>query len=149
MIIEFAIIALIAICKMLLVCKVCNRKTQHIGVHFIITHYMQCFIIYLSIKSMCFFLFFSQENKKILTEAVNAGYAALDKAYSASIKKYTPVADKQGIKKITYSESDLNAFRKAAAQPVWDQWIKEANAVGLPAQELLDLVLKVAKDASK
>jgi hypothetical protein len=32
---------------------------------------------------------------------------------------------------------------------VWDQWIKEANAVGLPAQELLDLVLKTAKDACK
>ena len=43
----------------------------------------------------------------------------------------------------------MNAFRKAAAQPVWDQWIKEANAVGLPAQELLDLVLKTAKEASK
>ena len=26
----------------------------------------------------------------------------LDKAYSASIDKYTPQADKQGIKKITY-----------------------------------------------
>jgi len=91
----------------------------------------------------------SDKNKKILTDAIDAGYAALDKAYSASIDKYTPQADKQGIKKITYSEADLNAFRKAAAQPVWDQWIKEANAVGLPAQELLDLVLKTAKDASK
>jgi len=91
----------------------------------------------------------SDKNKKILTDAVSAGYAALDKAYSASIDKYTPVAEKQGIKKITYTEAELNAFRKAAAQPVWDQWIKEANAVGLPAQELLDLVLKTAKEASK
>jgi TRAP-type C4-dicarboxylate transport system substrate-binding protein len=91
----------------------------------------------------------SDKNKKILTDAISAGYAALDKAYSASIDKYTPVAEKQGIKKITYTEAELNAFRKAAAQPVWDQWIKEANAVGLPAQELLDLVLKTAKEASK
>ena len=91
----------------------------------------------------------SDKNKTILTDAVNAGYAALDKAYSASIDKYTPVAEKQGIKKITYTEAELNAFRKAAAKPVWDQWIKEANAVGLPAQELLDLVLKTAKEAGK
>ncbi len=91
----------------------------------------------------------SDKNKKILTDAVDAGYSALFKAYSASIDKYTPVAEKQGIKKITYTSGELDAFRKAAAQPVWDQWIKEANAVGLPAQELLDLVLKTAKEASK
>ena len=91
----------------------------------------------------------SDKNKKILTAAVDAGYAALDKAYSASMTKFIPMADKQGIKKITYSETELAAFRKVAAKPVWDKWIEEANAVGLPAQELLDLVLKASKEASK
>ena len=41
----------------------------------------------------------SDKNKKILTEAIDAGYVALDKAYSASIDKYTPVAEKQVLKK--------------------------------------------------
>ncbi|MGH1357169.1 MAG: TRAP transporter substrate-binding protein DctP [Burkholderiaceae bacterium] len=87
----------------------------------------------------------SDDNRKILDDAIDVGYAALLKAYDASITKYEPVADKAGIQKITYSDAELADFRAKAAEPVWKAWVKEQTAAGVPAQELLDLVLSVNK----
>lgn len=90
----------------------------------------------------------SDENRKLLEDAVDVAYAALEKAYGSSIEKYVPVADNAGIEKITYTDEELAAFREKAAGPVWEAWIKEQTEAGVPAQELLDLVMKTAKDAS-
>ena len=35
-------------------------------------------------------------------------------------------------------------FRKIGAKPVWDDWVKSASQKGVPAQELLDLILSTA-----
>jgi hypothetical protein len=40
-------------------------------------------------------------------------------------------------------ENEMAEFRKIAGKPVWDAWVKD-NAGKVPAQELLDLVLKTA-----
>ena len=90
----------------------------------------------------------SDGNKKLLAEAVDVAYDALNTAYSAAVDKYTPVADAAGIEKITYTDAEIAEFQAKAAKPVWDAWIAEQTAAGVPAQELLDLVLKAAKDAS-
>ena len=90
----------------------------------------------------------SDENRKLLEDAVDVAYAALEKAYGSSIEKYVPVADAAGIEKITYTDEELAAFREKAAGPVWEAWIKEQTEAGVPAQELLDLVMKTAKEAS-
>ena len=39
-------------------------------------------------------------------------------------------------------------FRRIGGLPLWNEWVKE-NEKDIPAQELLDLVLKTAKDAEK
>lgn len=90
----------------------------------------------------------SDENKKILDEAVDVAYDALNEAYAAAIDKYTPVADEAGIERIVYSDEELAEFQAKAAKPVWDAWVAEQSAAGVPAQELLDLVLKTAEEAS-
>lgn len=87
----------------------------------------------------------SDANRQLLTEAIDLGYAALKTAYADSIDKYVPIADKAGIQKVTYSAEELEDFRTKAAQPVWDSWTKEQTAAGVPAQELIDLVLKTVK----
>jgi hypothetical protein len=38
----------------------------------------------------------------------------------------------------------MAAFRKMAGMPLWKKWVKE-NEGKIPAQELLDIVLKTAK----
>ena len=85
------------------------------------------------------------EYKTMLKDAIPVGYKALEKAYAASITKFEPVADKAGIQKITYSDEELAEFREKAAKPVWEAWVKEQTAAGVPAQELLDIVLNATK----
>lgn len=90
----------------------------------------------------------SQANKDLLSEAIEVGYGALNTAYTAAVAKYEPIADAAGMEKITFSDADLADFRARAAQPVWDTWVKEQTDKGVPAQELLDLVLETAKKAA-
>lgn len=91
----------------------------------------------------------SDANKQLLTEGIDVAYAALDEAYGAAVAKFEPVADAAGMEKITYSDAELASFREKAADPVWKAWVEEQTAAGVPAQELLDLVLKTAKEAAK
>lgn len=87
--------------------------------------------------------------KALMDEAVDIAYNTLNEAYGAAIDEYTPVADDAGIEKITYTQEELDQFRETAASPVWDKWVEEQTKAGVPAQELLDLVLKTAAEASK
>lgn len=85
----------------------------------------------------------------ILTESRLSAYEVMKKAYAAADKKNLPMFKKMGLKEVRYSEADLAEFRRIGAKPVWDDWIKEATAKGIPAQELLDLILSTAKAASQ
>ena len=46
-----------------------------------------------------------------------------------------------------FSQYEMAEFRRIGGEPLWNDWVKE-NEGKIPAQELLDLVLKTAKDAS-
>ena len=54
---------------------------------------------------------------------------------------------KSGVKKIEISDSVIAEFRKKAADPIRDAWIKDMEAQGLPGQELYDLVMKTLAKA--
>jgi TRAP-type C4-dicarboxylate transport system substrate-binding protein len=82
-----------------------------------------------------------------LVDARIPAYAALKAAYKAADDKNLP-AFRKSMMEIKYDDATLDAFRQAGAKPVWDDWIKEATAAGVPAQELLDLILAEAKKAS-
>jgi len=83
--------------------------------------------------------------KQILLDAKPAAYDALISAYEAADKKNFPIMKEKGLTAITYSDEDLAAFRKVGAQPVWDEWVEKMSSQGLPAQELLDLIMTTAK----
>ena len=51
------------------------------------------------------------------------------------------------MKMVKIDEKEMAEFRRIGGQPLWDQWVKE-NEGDIPAQELLDLVLNTAKEAS-
>jgi hypothetical protein len=53
---------------------------------------------------------------------------------------WAPKLDEEGIERITFSDTELAAFREKVAGPVAAAWIKDNTAKGLPAQELYDLV---------
>jgi len=73
----------------------------------------------------------------------------LIKAYGEADAKFVPLFKKSGLEFVTYSDKDLETFRQVGGKPVWEKWVKEMSAKGIPAQELLDLILKSATDAAK
>ncbi|MXW47972.1 MAG: C4-dicarboxylate ABC transporter substrate-binding protein [Gammaproteobacteria bacterium] len=57
-----------------------------------------------------------------------------------TMSRWGPLLDEKGIQRITYGESELNAFRAKVAGPAAESWIADMSANGLPAQELYDFV---------
>lgn len=91
-------------------------------------------------------------NKDAYAALTDANRAALDGSIDASIQHYvdnykkllgkweTILAEKK-VQKVQISDADLAVFRKAAADPIREKWIKDMTAQGIPAQELYDTVM--------
>ena len=78
-------------------------------------------------------------------EASNAQKQAYTKKDKENLKKW---AANPKLTAVKIDEAEMAEFRRIGGQPLWNDWVKE-NAGDIPAQELLDLVLKTAKEASK
>ena len=87
-----------------------------------------------------------QQYQDLLMEAKEIGYDALITANIAGTVQALELFEAQ-MEKVRFSEDEVAAFQEAAGQPVWDAWIAENEAAGLPAQELFDLVMETAKQA--
>jgi TRAP-type C4-dicarboxylate transport system substrate-binding protein len=85
--------------------------------------------------------------RELLDKAKPLAYEALKKAQVETDKKNFEEWRKRGLKEITYSDAELKTFKDVGAAPVWTDWVKDNAAKGVPAQELLDLVLKEAEKA--
>ena len=85
--------------------------------------------------------------QKLLIDAKDGAYAALKAAYKEADDKNLPDFQKRGLIAVTYSKEDLAKFREIAAKPVWDKWVAEVEAKGLPGKQLLQLILDTAKKA--
>ena len=57
-----------------------------------------------------------------------------------TMDRWGPLLDEKGIQRITYEQSELDAFRANVAGPAAEAWIADMTANGLPAQELYDFV---------
>ena len=56
------------------------------------------------------------------------------------VAKLAGALKEKGIKKITYSDAEIRAFRNKVAGPAAQAWIAENSKRGLPARELYTLV---------
>ena len=79
------------------------------------------------------------------SEASNAQKQAYTKKDKENLKKW---AANPKLTAVKIDEAEMAEFRRIGGQPLWNAWVKE-NAGDIPAQELLDLVLKTAKEAAK
>ncbi len=84
---------------------------------------------------------------KMLESLKPAAYAVLKKAYKDADDKNIPMFNKT-LKPITYSDAELARFHAIGGKPVWDKWIAESTAKGVPGKELFDLVMSSAKKAT-
>jgi len=87
----------------------------------------------------------SDAHRAALDSSIDASIEHYVSNYKALLVKWEGILTEKGVKKVTISDADLAAFRKAAADPIREQWIKDMSAQGLPAQELYDLVMDTLK----
>jgi len=53
---------------------------------------------------------------------------------------WEPVLDRLGIERVTFTDSELSAFRTQVERPTARQWIEENTRLGLPAKDIYRLV---------
>jgi TRAP-type C4-dicarboxylate transport system substrate-binding protein len=82
--------------------------------------------------------------QKLFEDARPMVKQALVKAYGAADTKNMPLF-KRRLDFVTYSPAELAKFHELGAKPVWDAWVAEMSAKGVPARELLDLIFASAK----
>ena len=91
-----------------------------------------------------------EQYRTILEEVKLPSYEVLKEAYTKQDKINLPKWEANPkLQKIVFQEEDLAEFRRVGGSPVWEAWVKENEAHGVPARELLDLVMKTAKEAQE
>ncbi len=75
----------------------------------------------------------------LLGDARDAGHAALIEAWEADESVDLPLVQQTNAVPVTFSEDDITVFNTLAGRPVWNAWIEEMSARGIPAQELFDV----------
>jgi TRAP-type C4-dicarboxylate transport system substrate-binding protein len=89
-----------------------------------------------------------KQYQELLEKGKQLAYVEQKKAYSEADEKFLAEFKKKNLEFITYSKEELTEFQKVAAKPVWDEWVAEKSKQGVPAQELLNLILDTAKAAA-
>jgi TRAP-type C4-dicarboxylate transport system substrate-binding protein len=87
----------------------------------------------------------SDSEREALDNSVDEAIAHYLANYAALLDKWDGILKAKNIKRVHISDEDLATFRKAAADPIREQWIKDMSAQGIPAQELYDLLLDTLK----
>lgn len=85
-----------------------------------------------------------EQYRDLLMGAKDIGYEALKENNRTGTQEALETFEKELIK-VKFSEEEMAKFREKGASPVWQEWITENEADGVPAQELFDLVMETAK----
>ena len=88
-----------------------------------------------------------EEYRKILEEARPEHYRIMKERYAQEDAKWLPVF-KAKLEEVRFTPEMFDAVKEIAGRPVWDKWVSEMEAKGLPGRELLDVVLAEAKKVS-
>jgi TRAP-type C4-dicarboxylate transport system substrate-binding protein len=86
-----------------------------------------------------------KQYQELLEKGKQLAYAEQNKAYAEADEKYLAEFKKKNLEFITYSKEELAEFQLKGGKPVWEEWVAEKSKQGIPAQELLDLILDTAK----
>ena len=87
----------------------------------------------------------SDAHKALLAEAEDYAYGQAIAAQAAALDRYEPVFEDHGLARVAVPAAWVSRLREEAAEPVWDTWVEETAAKGLPAQETLDFVIETAR----
>ena len=65
----------------------------------------------------------------------------IDNYNTKTTRAWGSALDRRGIERVTFSDTEINAFRVKVAGPAVTSWIAENSSKGLPAKELYDYVI--------
>jgi len=89
-----------------------------------------------------------EEYKQLLEDAREGQYEASKAAYREADEKFIPIFD-QTLQRVTITPEQQKEYQEIAGRPVWNRWIEETSAKGLPAQEAIDLIIASAEKHSQ
>lgn len=85
------------------------------------------------------------EYKKILEDAKAEAYKLQREAYEEADKKSFPLFEKRKLEAIKITPEMREKLISVAGKPVWDKWVSDTEAKGLPGKEAMELVQSLAK----
>lgn len=88
------------------------------------------------------------EYKKILEDAKAEAYKLQREAYDEADKKSIPLFEKRKLEVVKVTPEMREKLINTAGKPVWEKWVADTDAKGLPGKEALELVLSLAKKHS-
>ena len=88
----------------------------------------------------------SDEHRAALDSSIPEAIAHYLDNYAKLLEKWDSVLAEKNVKKVEIADGEIEAFREKAG-PIHQKWIEDANAAGLPGQELYDLVTAKVKEA--
>ena len=83
----------------------------------------------------------------VLEDARPDHYRIMKERYAQEDAKWLPLF-KAKLEEVRFTPEMLEKVKEVAGRPVWEQWVKDTEAKGLPGREMLDLVLAEAKKAT-
>lgn len=89
----------------------------------------------------------SDEHRAALDSSVPEALDHYLANYAELLERWDSVLEEKGVAKVEIPASEIDEFRKVAADPIRDKWIADMESQGLPGQELYDLVMSTLKEA--
>lgn len=83
--------------------------------------------------------------KKIMEDTRLEAYRLQAEAYEEADKKSIPLFDKRKLEAIKITPEMRASLVAAAGKPVWDQWVADTDAKGLPGKEAMQHVMDLIK----
>ncbi|MEO0822586.1 MAG: C4-dicarboxylate TRAP transporter substrate-binding protein [Pseudomonadota bacterium] len=82
----------------------------------------------------------SDAHRAALDESVDEAIAHYLENYGTVFGKFESVLAERGVAKVDFADSEIDAFRARAADPIREKWLSDMKAQGIPGDELYQLV---------
>lgn len=82
--------------------------------------------------------------QQVLEDSREFAYERNKEVWMASDADKAAKLEEKGVVKVIFSDEDMAEFREKGGSPVWQKWITENSANGIPAQEIFDTIMKAS-----
>ena len=77
--------------------------------------------------------------KQVMQELARPAAAKGAELWEGEMVKAAGVLKAGGMEEVVWDQDELEKFKRVGGVPVWEKWVADATAKGLPARELLEM----------